>query len=380
MEYPCSKRQRLESEDVPEGFPEEFIAIPEECIEIVMDGVNEGKHYASFAHQVFPRKRIFGYKELVIKITYTCKWRMLVRVSFERMLEGRSDPHPFTSISSSPAGPKGGGITDSEDVFAKWKAEDEDMELPCDEREKDIVWISNLGKRVFGKELLSRMQAMSVWWIETSEQTDATDSSWSLILSISGKYITGFTSVFEFSNPFTKRPKTWRICQSVVFPCFQKKGFGRQMLEYVYKRGRDSSDVYEINVEDPCPEFILLRDLLEVQQCVKYACFVASDNYTYKTGMVPSIAVNAIHDELKITNSQIQRCYEILRFIHTEHDEESSKQFKRDLIRRFYKQDVEGVQSNRETLSDNLDLLYLDIQRQYAKVKAKLPKSILRLI
>ncbi|KAL7478608.1 hypothetical protein ACHAW6_004370 [Cyclotella cf. meneghiniana] len=85
--------------------------------------------------------------------------------------------------------------------------------------------------------------------------------------------LAGYLTLFHFHAPF-KKPEpgiVLRVCQALIFPPYQRAGHGSEMLhsvyEYAEKYAPEGSKIVEVNVEDPAPGFIALRN------CVDYSRF-----------------------------------------------------------------------------------------------------------
>jgi histone acetyltransferase 1 len=77
----------------------------------------------------------------------------------------------------------------------------------------------------------------------------------------------GYLTLFHFSSPFRKpKPGTIvRVCQALLLPPYQRRGHGKAMLRTVHDVAKESDDIVEINVEDPAPGFIALRNLVDYE-------------------------------------------------------------------------------------------------------------------
>ena len=103
--------------------------------------------------------------------------------------------------------------------------------------------------------------------------------------------LAGYMTLFYFDSPFRKpRPGTIvRVCQVLILPPYQRQGHGRKMLHCVHdltvmsvakkpmaggKPPRSPvpgvpSDVVEINVEDPAPSFVALRNRVDYERFLR---------------------------------------------------------------------------------------------------------------
>ena len=130
----------------------------------------------------------------------------------------------------------------------------------------------------------NKVQGMAMFFIETADNVDLSSNEggghWKCIYVYrrheASKYsLVGYTTLFHFNSPFRK-PKpgiVMRVCQAIVLPPYQRGGHGSMMLNEVYKiaEGRNgvaggSDEIVEVNVEDPCPGFIALRNKVDFRR------------------------------------------------------------------------------------------------------------------
>ena len=134
----------------------------------------------------------------------------------------------------------------------------------------------------------NKVQGMAMFFIETADNVDLSSNQggghWKCIYMYrrheASKYsLVGYTTLFHFNSPFRK-PKpgiVMRVCQAIVLPPYQRGGHGSMMLNEVYKiaEGRSdidgsttsgSDEIVEVNVEDPCPGFVSLRNKVDFRR------------------------------------------------------------------------------------------------------------------
>lgn len=427
---------------IPADFPEDFISKRDQVISLTVDGL-EGSMKPLFAHQVFARDiYILGFKGLSVHFSYTKRWRALCEIKFEAEMAGEErlrwgellDLELMSTILKSPVYPlthSATCFTTERSTFDKWLVEDRaggsgaDLPSPPLEKAKangmaeqqqgptPVPWCvkgteyssqgetglrlircDGLHANTAGQTFLHRVQAMSVWFIESAEQTDAEDWRWGVYAALDDDTLVGFTSVFTFCNPLRDtRPLGKRICQSVVLPLAQKRGIGRAMVEKIYHDVLDNPKCFEMTVEDPCLAFTRMRDCIEVELMAasgSSSCLVSkkeegemllpgSKLVYYENGIVPLEKALQVQEQIKITLKQVQRCYELLRLcgLRSASTAESHRDFctfRLDIKRRMYIENLEGVQQRpKEELKENLRLLYQDLEEQYVSVLEKLP-------
>lgn len=425
---------------LPDDYPDDYINVGVECVEIALEksattspSSQPSPLRPAFTHQIFKRDRfVVGYKNLAVKVSYTRQWRALVEVAFDDALDAAKwavDEDPAAQVLASGANPlygKAESMTRDEAVFALWLEEDRAASPAVAEGKEEEVAATELAELEAaqlavaqlgvaaaeggresggpgtlalsvvsrasasdaGMALLSRAQAMSLWWIETAEQTDATDARWAayLLRERASGALAGFTTVFSFSNPTREaRPLVWRVCQSVVLPPWQRRGLGKAMLAAVYARAAETEALFEVTVEDPCEEFVRLRDVVELELCLRSPdrAFPAPLE-AFPQGLVPARKAEAVRRALRLTLKQVQRCYEVLR-LHSlkprdaAPNDEAVAAFRLDVKRRMAHENVEDVRSKpREELKANLRLLYDDLlDNQYRPVLRRVAPSLL---
>jgi len=113
-------------------------------------------------------------------------------------------------------------------------------------------------------------------------------------------------------------------------------GHGRRLVQAVYEYVISDATVFEITVEEPCPEFVTLRDMIDLRNCHAKQVFqnpatfnqenkpgsnmlgtknAASSLLQFEHGRVAEKKVEEIRKLLKITQQQIQFAYEMLRML-----------------------------------------------------------------
>ncbi|KAL7432135.1 hypothetical protein ACHAXM_002967 [Skeletonema potamos] len=141
------------------------------------------------------------------------------------------------------------------------------------------------------------IQKLARWFIETADDVNISDDNggfWSVLYlfrkhddkspddgTSTFRYsLAGYTTLFHFHAPFRK-PNPGiivRICQALILPMYQRAGHGSELLlcvhEYADRYLNDYSslstgmDIVEVNVEDPAPGFVALRDFVDYKRFV----------------------------------------------------------------------------------------------------------------
>ena len=148
----------------------------------------------------------------------------------------------------------------------------------------------------------NKVQSLAKWFIEAGDDvdlSDCTNGSWKVMYlfeqhkdaedSPNKLSLVGYITLLHVNSPFRKPNPgiVVRVCQALILPPYHKAGHGTQMLNAVYDYAirknmtneLPSSDmIREINVEDPAPAFVRLRDSVDYQRFVSLIA---------KTGDVP---------------------------------------------------------------------------------------------
>lgn len=153
-----------------------------------------------------------------------------------------------------------------------------------------IITLAN-GSEEKVAEFHSKVQKLAIFFIETADNVDLTSNEgggyWRVMQlyrrHAEGKFsLVGYMTLFHFTSPF-KKPKPGiilRVCQALILPPYQRGGHGSMMLNHVYyiaegyydaklkEKGNlnDTCEVVEVNVEDPAPSFVALRNKIDFER------------------------------------------------------------------------------------------------------------------
>jgi len=141
------------------------------------------------------------------------------------------------------------------------------------------------------------IQPLARWFIETADDVNVSDEDggfWSVLYLFRKHHdkssddgtstfrysLAGYITLFHFHAPFRK-PNPGiivRICQALILPIYQRAGHGSELLlsvhEYAdrylndYASSSTGMDIVEVNVEDPAPGFVALRDSVDYKRFV----------------------------------------------------------------------------------------------------------------
>lgn len=216
------------------------------------------------------------------------------------------------------------------------------------------------GKNIEVNNYHNQAQKLALWFIENADTVDLNSDegggSWKVMYLFrvhktndedkDVKFsLAGYITLFCFYSPF-KKPKAGivlRICQALILPPYQRCGLGKCMMTavYDYAHGKYDSaienmkredndydggenngmhEIVEVNVEDPSPSFIALRDRSDYKNFKDSANpendskpllperYLCNDDEFLPLAEKDVISAAAA---AKITKCQIQICYEI---------------------------------------------------------------------
>jgi hypothetical protein len=215
--------------------------------------------------------------------------------------------------------------------------------------------------------LLKRAEGLAMWYIETADGVDFTDSRWEVVYlyqkTLHSYCFVGYMTLFTFRNPFAGAKM--RVCQALILPVYQGQGWGKKILLELYKRSSNSSTTSEVTVEDPAPGFQCMRDAVDIEWALQHKDII------YKTNSNELVDVCDIATKLKITEMQAQFVVSALQFheiypntndddIIKQFETESSsyRSFRLSVKRSFLKYDKELKSLPKEDMQKELDLLY----------------------
>lgn len=186
----------------------------------------------------------------------------------------------------------------------------------------EFYFVDKVCESKAGRAILARAQALSTWFIETSEPVsyEKADSRWSLMYALlpNKQGLAAYATIYPFVNMARKhQPLVLRLCQIVVLPTLRGSGIGKSMLRLLYDMGRKKDLVYEINVEDPCPAFQRLRDQLDVADLSRLSLDFGTSRDDFRTD-APGFEAKAreAREGLKITWAQLYRAIDVIRLAY----------------------------------------------------------------
>ena len=111
-------------------------------------------------------------------------------------------------------------------------------------------------------------QRLVTFFINGASEIPLVYNHWNYYILFEDSKTVGFCSVARFHMSLN----TYRsmISQFFIFPCFQRKGYGFNLLDTVYKAEKNLSECVDISTEDPGEEYIFLRDVVLLKNCIYY--------------------------------------------------------------------------------------------------------------
>mgnify|MGYP002387263118 CR=1 FL=1 len=171
------------------------------------------------------------------------------------------------------------------------------------------------------------IRIFSLWTIDGAQYFDDDDDRWEVYLLFERddrvhhdgsrcKYTSvGYCTVYRFFAP--PQHIRLRISQFLMYPPYQKRGYGRVLLNGIYQHCYSRPEITEVPVEDPSPQFQRLRDMVDLLNIYSDGSFTPD----MVSDTIPAQVMDAIQRKRKLWRGQIRRCYEIHRLRFTPVDD-----------------------------------------------------------
>ncbi|KAG7391863.1 histone acetyltransferase 1 [Phytophthora pseudosyringae] len=250
------------------------------------------------------------------------------------------------------------------------------------------------------QKLLANLQTLSLWFIEGADAIDVTDPRWLAYLiyerAETGRGAfrpVGFITVFKFFNPLGRKAtyckpdqnETHRICQALIFPTYQRQGHAERLVHCIHAQAVENEHVYELTVEDPVPAFASLRDLVDLKNCVKHGFFSLSPDTSADasgtgrgTAALTTADLHAVQERLKLTQKQVQTCYEACKLTFVDPgDEAQRKNFRLEVKKRLFRlhtEELDGMGSA-DRRKAFLEAEYRRLEAHYRQMASKIGLS-----
>lgn len=176
----------------------------------------------------------------------------------------------------------------------------------------------------------------------------------------------GYCTAYRFYS--LKHSFRLRISQFLLLPPYQKRGHGRRLLSAIYEHAK-ARGVRDIPVEDPAPEFMRLRDMVDMKLLLEDKAFSPDMKE------ISSELVDHIVKAHRLWKKQIRRCFEIYRLRHTNRsDEEEYREYRLYVKRRLIHENREHLEAFEagDDRKKELHRLYTVLEAQYSALLEKL--------
>lgn len=252
-----------------------------------------------YTHQIFTSaEKIFGFTGLKVDVYLswaTLKGYLKVRYSKKLTKADNIEKKLWKHF--------GDNFTVEDSQFQTWVKHDLEKFRPPGKKvsEFDRIWDKHRHYEIFKVGLMDKrfstkinrsLQALLFFFIESASFIEE-DSSWNyfMMYEVVKKFknnppsykLIGFWTTYEQCRG---HPHTSRISQFIILPAYQKQGFGKSLVEGIYKYYINDRDWKEISVEKPTKAFEKLWE------CVKAS--LQSDENKSKRGIQPSENKKAI--------------------------------------------------------------------------------------
>ena len=312
-----------------------------------------------FSLQLFENEKIFGYKNLKILISLTSKlFYPHIKITFDKKIDSCDEIETIFKKHFE------NNFTFNENEFLDKLNQEKNFDfkdlnnnnLILKSDDKEIYFIDIIKDNFIEKNF--HFQAICNFFIDAASFIPIYTNFWNYFVIISRKndnknskdfYTIGFTSFKNFHKNI--EDYTTMISQFLILNPFQRKGNGILLLKTIYNYLIKDEKCKEITTEDPDIEFILMRDVLIVDNLIKEKFFV--EKFFNKIKLMEFSNVDEINnfDEMFLNNKEnivnlakkyklqknlIKRGYEILKLYFCGNKFESK--FKEDKIKSFIEQ------------------------------------------
>jgi len=234
------------------------------------------------------------------------------------------------------------------------------QQQPIPKEQADFALCLADGKDKHVAEYHDQIQGLALFFIETADRVDLASNGdkggyWQVLYCFQkhthsnksgnrdnkvGYSLAGYITLFSFPSPFRKAgPGTIRrICQVLLLPPYQRAGHGSIMLGAILDNARLDKNVVQINVEDPAPACVALRNCVDFHHLKKDILRLqleqSKQNCQAKSYIVESWKLNCldpdkfvmlsdkeaalISAEYKITLQQVHIAYEVWKLYQLE--------------------------------------------------------------
>ena len=232
--------------------------------------------------------------------------------------------------------------------------------------------------------------------------------------------LAGYMTLFFFPSPFRKPcPGTVvRVCQALILPPYQRAGHGRRLLQSVYDhvvlengtattsskslglsmRTKNDDPIVELNVEDPAPAFVALRNRVDYERLLHFQSKAKDSSLDVPTILTSFQDMQVDHKDyfvppkeddivalasfLKVTPKQARIVCEMTKLrtmqVSTENhhhdnaqaDDHLAKQFRLMVKKRLNKEHREDLSAcrNKQEMQQHLSTLFDELHDHYIRI------------
>lgn len=258
----------------------------------------------------------------------------------------------------------------------------------CGDSSNDIIQISRSNfQDPKIKKFHERAQRLSFWEIEAASLIELNDPRWEVIYlyNKTADLFIGYITLFHFYTPFkhinnndNNKPEILRICQALIIPPFQHKGYMKQCFDMLYNIVKEEGAYCEINVESPSDQFTTMRDLYDLSQFFNLINVPNND-----VSMIQKEDLDKYYIDFHITKKQIIMLYEVKMLYTIQYKNNNDKalvdKYRHMIKKRIYKEKIDMLrESSRNERVEWLQNEFTYIMNNYNKLLEKL-KVILKL-
>eukprot|EP00727_Mastigamoeba_balamuthi_P002151 m51a1_g11933 hypothetical protein (399) ;mRNA; r:708910-710568 len=233
------------------------------------------------------------------------------------------------------------------------------------------------------REYHERFRIFSLLSIDAASYIDASEPGWRAMLLFrkekdeaggAPRYrLLGYCTLYMYYHHPDKIRE--RISQFVVFPCYQKHGYGLMLCDAIYTHARSNPDVFDLTVEDPSTDFMHVRDLADLASITRSGLFKPLPE------RVDDVVAEKVRASLRICRQQAVKCHEVLGLRQADEkrvagDEDAQKQYRLRVKARLASKFADWLQdcqspADRKAL---LHEIYKEHEQEYRALLASLDK------
>lgn len=378
-----------------------------------------------FSNQIFPNETISGYKNLKILISLTPKYLYPhIKITYDKELKFHDNLDDLLQKLFKDS------FTKDDAVFLSHLSKEQEISIPKGKlihTEKNrAIYIIDILKDDYIKESWN-FQTMCKFFIDGASFIYVAENFWNYFHCIEtdekdhSKWQTvGFCSHKNFHMEINKF--STMLSQFLILPPYQRSGYGTFLLRQAYDYLIKDKECIEITTEDPCIDFILMRDYTIIKMMVSLGKIdnllkrnlpsgknEIDSKETFDMFTLSNESIKEIAKDFKLQKNLIKRAFEIIKFVlcsnnilelfasqkKTELKEASKSEFDIDAMfanrkgpfiyfddepefdyREVIEEDKKTMNLEM-TLEQKVEMLYIEYERDIQKISPKCGKLIL---